>query len=105
MPPPELLDRAIAFHSTPFLGDGFHPEAKQAYLRRVPPFDRRFPPPPACRPQRTGSRQSCLLRKDCLDVVPPHPPVEPHPPIGKAHVLTPLTSLSRMPPSACEKKT
>ena len=26
MPPLELLDRAIAFHSTPFLGDGFHPE-------------------------------------------------------------------------------
>src|SRR2546430_10854857 len=78
MPPPELRDRAIALHSTPFPGDGFHPEVKQAYLRWVPPFDRRFPPPPACRPQRTGRRQARLLRQRRLDVVLRHPRLDPH---------------------------
>src|SRR2546430_6589735 len=76
MPPLEPLDRAIALHSTPFGGDGFHPGRNRHTPRRVPPFDCRIPPPPAYRPQRTGRGQPRLLRDRRLDVVPRYPRLE-----------------------------
>src|SRR5689334_21671835 len=88
MPPLGPLDRAIALHSTPFRGDGFHPGAKEPYLRwdpslRLPdpspaglpapayreastppvkrPPPRRRPPPPPPRAPRQGVARRRLL--------------------------------------------